>query len=182
MNPSVLDTKVDAVCGARPSLERAKVQYAAFHHMDVDKVTEKMLSQSPEGVEGWACYGQDSKARGPMGNAMYRQIKKYPQAAEAYKWLFDDLRKKFRQTWAMNRNFDFISRKRSHTISTMTKQEEIGSWKSELQLQAHFGGVDQPEAQRQAANYIASCKKYEDWSCFFLGVGFILVFLGMGFM
>ena len=98
-----------------------------------------------------------------MGNAMYRQIKKHENAQEVYKWLFDDLKKKFRQSWAVSRNFDFVNRKRLHSISQKVKQEEIGTWKNELQLQAHFGGVDQPEARRQAQNYIKHCKQYEDY-------------------
>ena len=62
----------------------------------------------------------------------------------------------------MNRNFDFIRTKRIHTISTKTKQEEVGVWKNKLQLEAHYGGVGIPEAVRQAENYIKNCFKYED--------------------
>ena len=155
----------------KPSVQRAKVQYAKFHNVSVGDVTQEMLVESPEGLEGWACYGLDCKARGPMGNAMYRQLKKDPRAQECYKWLFDDLKKKFRQSWAMDRSFDTVLKKRIKTISTKVKQEEIGVWKSELQLQQHFGGVDQPEAQRQASNYIKNCRKWEDW-----GLSFLLIF------
>lgn len=77
----------------KPSVQRAKVQYAKFHNVSVGDVTQEMLVESPEGLEGWACYGLDCKARGPMGNAMYRQLKKDPGAQECYKWLFDDLKK-----------------------------------------------------------------------------------------
>ena len=155
----------------KPSVQRAKVQYAKFHNVSVGDVTQEMLVESPEGLEGWACYGLDCKARGPMGNAVYRQLKKDPGAQECYKWLFDDLEKKFRQSWAMDRSFDTVLKKRIKTISTKVKQEEIGVWKSELQLQQHFGGVDQPEAQRQASNYIKNCRKWEDW-----GLSFLLIF------
>ena len=71
----------------------------------------------------------------------------------------------------MDRSFDTVPKKRIKTISTKVKQEEIGVWKSELQLQQHFGGVDQPEAQRQASNYIKNCRKWEDW-----GLSFLLIF------
>ena len=155
----------------KPSVQRAKVQHAKFHNVSVGDVTQEMLVESPEGLEGWACYGLDCKARGPMGNAMYRQLKKDSRAQECYKWLFDDLKKKFRQSWAMDRSFDTVLKKRIKTISTKVKQEEIGVWKSELQLQQHFGGVDQPEAQRQASNYIKNCRKWEDW-----GLSFLLIF------
>ena len=144
----------------RPSLVRAKQQYAAAHGMAPADVTEKMLSDSEDGIEGWACKGLDCKARGPMGNAMYRSFKKNPAASEAYKWLFEDLKKKFRQSWAMERSFDFIQQKRIKTVTCKTRREEMGSWKSALQLEAHFGGVGIPEAKRQADNYMKKCKDY----------------------
>lgn len=125
-------------------------------------VTEAMLAQTEEGVEGWACRGLDTKARGPIGNALYRQLKKSPEMTEAYRWLFDDLKRRFRETWAVHRNFEFVRRKRVKSLATKTKQEEIGTWKNELQLQVHFGGTDQPEAQRQAANYILRCRGFKD--------------------
>ena len=58
--------------------------------------------------------------------------------ASSYRWLFDDLKKKFRQSWAMTRSFDFVAHKRIHQVSTTTKQEEVGAWKSLLQLSTTF--------------------------------------------
>ena len=152
--------KAPVVSEEKPSLLRAKQMYAASHGISPAEVTEKMLSDSSEGMEGWACKGMDCKARGPIGNAMYRAFKKNPTANEQYKWLHDDLKKKFRQSWAVERAFDFIQTKRIRTVTCKTKRDEIGSWKSELQLQQHFGGVDQPEAQRQATNYISKCREF----------------------
>eukprot|EP00435_Cladocopium_sp_Y103_P070031 s12_g34.t1 len=151
-----------------PTIERARQQYAEAHGMEVDKVTDKMMEESDEGVEGWACRGLDCAARGPLGNALYRSLRKNPKMAEAYKWLFDDIKKKFRQSWAMTRNFDFVATKRVHMVATSTKQEEVGTWKNSLQLEGHFGGVGIPEAARQAKNYINNCLKYEDggWEAF----------------
>ena len=133
--------------------------------MPIADVTEKLLAESDEGIEGWACKGMDCKARGPMGNAVYRQLRKNDVASETYRWLTDDLKLRFRQTWALERDFNFISQKRVRSLTQAVKREEIGSWKSELQLQVHFGGADQPEAVRQATNYIRNCKLYED-RCF----------------
>ncbi|CAK9051241.1 Uncharacterized protein SCF082_LOCUS28143 [Durusdinium trenchii] len=131
--------------------------------VDPSTVTEKVLEETEEGVEGWATYGQDARARGPMGNAMYRQMKKPSgaAAAETYKWLSEDLKKKFRQTWAMKRSWDFIDKKRIRSVESKTKQE-VGTWKNQLQLEVHFGGAGLPEAVRQANNYIINCKTFED--------------------
>ncbi|CAJ1418507.1 unnamed protein product, partial [Effrenium voratum] len=98
----------------------------------------------------------------PIGNAMYRQFDKHPAARETYKWLSDDLKLRFRQTWALQRNFEFISKKRIRSISMVTSNQELGSWKNELQLEQYYGGVGIPEAQRQASNYIKNCKKWPD--------------------
>ncbi|CAK9002058.1 unnamed protein product [Durusdinium trenchii] len=147
----------------KPSLERAIQQYANYMGVDPSTVTEKVLEETEEGVEGWATYGQDARARGPMGNAMYRQMKKPSgaAAAETYKWLSEDLKKKFRQTWAMKRSWDFIDKKRIRSVESKTKQE-VGTWKNQLQLEVHFGGAGLPEAVRQANNYIINCKTFED--------------------
>lgn len=145
-----------------PTLDRAKAQFAKAHGLQVSEVTEKQLEESTVGVEGWACYGLNSAAHGPVGNALYRSFKKHPAAQETYRWLFEDLKKRFRQSWATQRSFDFIEHRRIHVISTATKQEEIGSWKNRLQLENHYGGVGIPEAVRQAENYIANCRNFQD--------------------
>lgn len=156
----------DAGCPSKenpPTIERAKEQYGLAHGLDPANVTEDMLVESEEGLEGWACRGLNCNAHGPLGNALYRAFKKNPKAAEAYRWLFDDLKLKFRQSYAMARNFEFVEHKRVHTVATTTKQEEIGQWKNALQLQGHYGGVGIPEAKRQADNYIANCLKFKAW-------------------
>ena len=145
----------------QPSFERAREQYALHHDVDKALVTE-MLEESPEGLDGWACVGLDVKARGPIGAAMYRQFEKQPAARETYKWLSDDLKLRFRQTWALQRNFEFISKKRIRSISVVTSNQELGSWKNELQLEHYYGGVGIPEAKRQASNYIKNCQKWPD--------------------
>lgn len=66
--------------------------YAKHNNVRVQDVTKEVLEASDLGMEGWACFGIDCKARGPMGNAMYRQIKKDPKANDTYKWLFEDKR------------------------------------------------------------------------------------------
>ncbi|CAJ1390676.1 unnamed protein product, partial [Effrenium voratum] len=130
--------------------------------MAVEDVTEAMLENTDLGVDGWACKGLDVNARGPIGAAVYRAFIKHPDMRECYKWLFDDLKRKFRTSWAMQRNFDFVCHKRIHEKRESTKHSEIGSFKSELQLQAHLGGVAVPEAVRQAACYIKNCEKWPD--------------------
>lgn len=143
-------------------MERAKAQYALEHNMNPEQVTEKMLADSDEGVEGYACRGLDLKARSPLGNQMYRQFQKSPAAKECYKWLTDDVKLKFRQSWAMERSFDFVLEKRIRSVGISTKHREEGSWKNELQLQQYYGGIGNKEAERQASNYIRNCEKWPE--------------------
>ena len=81
---------------------------------------------------------------------------------EVYKWLTDDLKARFRMSWSISRSFDSVLKKRVRCIKNVTKQKELGSWKSELQLRMVYGGVEHPEAIRQASNYIAMCRKFPD--------------------
>ncbi|CAJ1356285.1 unnamed protein product [Effrenium voratum] len=104
-----------------------------------------MLAESEEGLEGWACAGLDQ-----------------PAARETYKWLTDDVKLRFRQSWAMQRSFDFISKKRIRSVSLKTANQELGTWRNQLQLEQHYGGVGLAEAVRQADNYIKNCRKWPD--------------------
>ncbi|CAJ1382340.1 unnamed protein product [Effrenium voratum] len=153
---------LQGACLEKPTRERAIQQYALAHELSPSEVTDDLLEKSELGMEGWACSGLDVNARGPVGNAMYRSFGKHPNMKETYKWLFDDLKRKFRCAWATHRNFDFVVSKRFHEKRESTKHQELGSFKSELQLQAHLGGVGVPEAERQAKCYIKNCEKWPE--------------------
>ena len=64
--------------------------------------------------------------------------------------------------WAVERDFDRVMRRKLKKVTNTSKQSELGSWKSELQLQQHFGGAQFPEACRQASNYIRMAKHFGD--------------------
>ncbi|CAJ1334196.1 unnamed protein product [Effrenium voratum] len=93
---------------------------------------------------------------------MYRQLEKHGAAKDTYKWLTDEIKLRFRQTWAMQRSFDFVKKSRVRSISIVTSNKELGMWRNQLQLEQHFGGVGLPEAVRQADNYIRNCKKWPE--------------------
>ena len=143
-------------------MARAVLCYAAFHELDPATVDHSVVEKSAEGADFWANHGLDNSARGPVGQQINRALQKHPQVKNVYKWLTDDLKKKFRMSWAVARDFDQVSKKRVRSIKQINKQTELGQWRSELQLQVHFGGVDHPEAVRQTNCYISMCKKYKD--------------------
>ena len=128
------DVEKPAEATSAPS--KAKEQYAQVHGMHASAVTEELLQKTDEGVEGWACHGLDCRAHGPMGNALYRAFRKNPTMAKKYRWLFDDLKVKFRQTWAMSRSFDFqyksMSLKSCAHVALNLETVKILAWTSRI--------------------------------------------------
>ncbi|CAE7276633.1 unnamed protein product [Symbiodinium sp. CCMP2456] len=134
--------------------------------MDLSDVTPQMVKSSLEGLEHYACLGLDISARGAAGQALNRALDKAPQVKQdVYKWLTEDLKKKFRATWAIERSFEKVVKQRVRTVRNVTRQQELGSWKSHLQLCVFFGGSSEPEAIRQADNYVAMCRQFGEVFC-----------------
>ena len=145
-----------------PSVERAIAMYAAEHKLCPSTVTEQIVASSEEGLEHWACLHLDMGARGATGQALVRAFKKNKAAKNIYKWLSEDLKRKLRQSWGIARDFETVLKKQVRVLKNTNLQKEIGTWKSELQLQVHFGGPDRAEAVRQASCYISMCKKFPE--------------------
>ena len=145
-----------------PSVQRAIRQYAKAFELDPTMVTEQMVEKDQFGLEHWACRGLDMSARSPTAQQMGRAFLRHPMAKESYKWLTDNLKRRFRETWAVRRDFEQVLKKRVKSIKHAVKQTEVGTWKSELQLAVHFGGANHPEAQRQARCYMEMCQHFQD--------------------
>ncbi|CAE7208657.1 unnamed protein product [Symbiodinium sp. CCMP2592] len=160
-----------------PSFDRAVKMYAAEHNMAIDQVTLQMVKSSELGLRHYACTGLDTSARGAASQALHRALDKEPHVKhDVYKWLSEDLKKKFRTSWAIERSFEKVVRQRKINYSdseanlgtlTVNRQQELGSWKSELQLRVHFGGAHEPEAKRQTDNYVAMCRQFGEIFCEF---------------
>eukprot|EP00439_Symbiodinium_sp_Y106_P010095 s11787_g1.t1 len=101
--------------------------YAAEHNMTIDKVTPQMVKSSELGLEYYACKGLDTSARGVAGQALNRAMDKSPHVKhEIYKWLSEDLKKKFRTSWAIERSFEKVAMDKSPHV-----KHEIYKWLSE---------------------------------------------------
>ena len=122
-------------------------------------ITEDMIKASEEGPAYWSTVNQDMTARGPASQAMGRALKHRPDVREHYSVLLDNLKADFRRAWTASRSFDFaeITRQTIHTYSK--RKEEVGCFKTELQIQMLLGGCDKGEAVFQASNYIRMCQK-----------------------
>ena len=100
-----------------------------------------------------------------MAQQLNRAFNHKPAMKEIYRWLSDDLKRRFRMTSALTRDFDAVVKSRVRSIKRSVKQTEVGIFKSELQLRVHFGGAEHEEAKRQASCYIAMCKEYKVTWC-----------------
>ena len=87
--------------------------YAQAKDMCEKDVTEAMVAASEEGVEGWASKGLEVGARSAVGQAIARAFQKNPAAKHVYKWLTEDLKRKFRISWGVSRSFETVLKKRA---------------------------------------------------------------------
>ena len=71
--------------------------------------------------------------------------------------LLDSEKIAFRQAWACTKNFEFTTSRRCTTNTYRRRKENVGVFKTELQLQQLLGGCDKPEAVSQTANYVNMC-------------------------
>ena len=74
----------------------------------------------------------------------------------------DDFKKKLRMSWGLAKDFDMDLRKGIKKITNTSKQSELGSWKSERQLQQHSGGAQFSEACRHEPNYVRMAKHFSE--------------------
>jgi hypothetical protein len=60
-----------------------------------------------------------------------------------------------------SKSFDFISESTETEVASVKKATTLGEWMTHLQLCKELGGVDQPEAVRQAEHYRDFCQNPE---------------------
>ena len=63
------------------------------------------------------------------------------------------------------RDFDFATTTRSTTNVFRKRREEVGTFKTRLQLEQILGGSDKAEAVRQAASYVDMCSRPDLKAC-----------------
>ena len=80
---------------------------------------------------------------------------------QAYGVLLDSMKVSFRTAWAAQRSFEFARETRVTSNSFRRRRDEVGSFKTQLQIQMILGGSDKPEAVAQAQNYVNMCKQPE---------------------
>ncbi|CAE7032303.1 unnamed protein product [Symbiodinium sp. CCMP2592] len=116
-----------------------------------------MIQTSELGPVHWATQKTNLGARGPASQAMQRALKHRPDVKELYQVLLDSEKTAFRAAWTCSRDFAFTSSKRTTSNVFRKRKEDVGVFKTQLQLEAILGGSHQPEAVMQAKNYMSMC-------------------------
>ncbi|CAE7885368.1 unnamed protein product, partial [Symbiodinium sp. KB8] len=114
----------------------------------------------------------DMSARGATAQAMGRALKHKPDVKTLYGLLLDSFKVEFRRAWSCSRSFQFVTTTRT-TVNTFRKRrDELGTFKTFLQIVQILGGSDEPIALEQAKNYTKMCCRddlkehcvlYNDW-------------------
>jgi len=139
------------------SAKVAIVNYASSINKDPKEVTMSMVEASKEGPLFWATMKSDMSARGPTAQSMGRALKHKPDVKTLYGLLLDSFKLEFRRAWACSKDFQFATTTRS-TVNTFRKRrDELGTYKTFLQIVQLLGGTDEPIAVEQAKNYTKMC-------------------------
>lgn len=140
-------------------VQKAIVNFACYHKLDVSAVTKKQVIESAEGIIYWATQKEDVSARGSHAQSMKRAMKWRPDMSAAYMVLTDAMKLEFRRAWTATRSFDFMTTTRTTSTSYRKRRDEAGKFVTQLQLVNILGGSSEPEAVRQASRYMAMCSR-----------------------
>ncbi|CAE7244291.1 unnamed protein product [Symbiodinium sp. CCMP2592] len=138
---------------------RAITNYASHYRRDPKDVSIEMVRASAEGATHWATVGLDLTARSPLGQTMNRALKHKPDVKAMYGLMLDQFKGEFRRAWAVQKDFEFVRTVKTTENSFRKKREDLGTYKTELQITQLLGGTDQPAAVEQTQNYIKMCTR-----------------------
>ena len=143
-------------------METAIANYAKDHGLAPEEVTKETIYASERGASYWATATMDMSARGPTSQALQRALKYKLDLKTMYSIFSHDLKTEFRRAWsATNRSFEFMKATKSTTQIFRKRKDEVGVFKTKLQLQNLLGGTHNEEARTRAANYISMCETPE---------------------
>ncbi|CAE7223622.1 unnamed protein product, partial [Symbiodinium sp. KB8] len=154
------------------SMMEARTNYAEHHGLPIEQVSEEMVKGHEKGQVYWSTLKTNLTARGAAGQALNRALKHRPDVRELYNVLLDSEKVAFRAAWSCTREFEFVTTRRTTTNSFRRRKEDLGVFKTQLQLEQVLGGSDKTEAVLQAKNYVSMCLRpdlkafcymYNDW-------------------
>jgi hypothetical protein len=148
-----------------PTKVRAIANFAYFHEVDINTVLLSDLGPNDDSWMEWAQVGLKLDARSPPAQALNRAMAHRPDVKAKHTALLDCWKMDFLTCFSEDKNFDFLSESRSHTVEQIKRRDDIGEWLTYLQIVKLLGGQDNPEAVRQARHYILKCQSDElkDW-------------------
>ena len=148
---------------AKPSRSKfqnlAFVNYAKVHGMAAKDVTLRMLTESTDGVHGWAYQGVDLSSGGALQQSLRIDLAKPENAAkkEVFTYLHPQLQMKFRMGWGFGRNYEFLEE--SKTTETYTDQRAgfKRAWMLPVGIAAKLGDANSPECLDASWKWCDEC-------------------------
>ena len=65
----------------------------------------------------------------------------------------------FRRAWSVQKDFEFVRTVKTTENTFRKKREDLGTYKTHLQITQLLGGTDQPAAVEQAQNNVNICTR-----------------------
>ena len=127
------------------SQARAITNYASHYKRDPKDVSIEVVRASAEGAMHWATMG--------------RALKHKPDVKTMYSLMLDQFKGEFRRAWAVQKDFEFVRTVKTTENTFRKKREDLGTYKTHLQITQLLGGTDQPAAVEQAQNYVNMCTR-----------------------
>ena len=81
-------------------------------------------------------------ARGPGAQALGRAMKYKPDMKASYGILLDSYKVEFRRAWMSTKSFEFVTTTRTTSNSFKKRRDEVGTFKTKLQIEQILGGSD----------------------------------------
>ena len=127
-----------------PSEQNAIVQYAQHNRLDVSAVKLSDVAHSCEGLLHWASKNQNWGGRSPLTQKFGRAVKHHPNIEAMYGDLSEPLRKEFRCTWGLKRDFQFTKEVKTISISFSKSESDAGEFMTQFQMAIALGLAGYP--------------------------------------
>lgn len=137
------------------SEQNAITQYANSIGKNESEVTLAMVLSSPEGLLHWACQGQDWGSRSHLSQSFFRAIKKQPKFQEMYKDMSEPLKKEFRATWGIKRDWNFTKEVKTIRSDYSKSEADAGEFMTQYQVAMALGLAAFPQDCKERTHILS---------------------------
>jgi hypothetical protein len=118
------------------------------------------VSRGAEGYPHWAMKDIDCTARSPIAQCLKRALKHHSHADKVYGDLLDYDKMKFRQSWALKKDWEFLSERREKTSAETHSTAETGEFLPQITIASRIGNCLDPTCLKMAEAYCKNCTTF----------------------